>query len=237
MRPHSRRPPLGGVLVGLASLLCAWSASSVDARDLQAERRAGRAVNLPTQSLPWRTVPAHSILLKELRSGRVLYEHESEKRLSPASLTKIMSALVILEQGRLDDQATVSRNAARAPKTHLRLKAGEVFRLDDLLKAMLIVSANDACLAAVEHVAYRYLPVLIYPNPLNPQRLVLVRLGTDAEHTRLAAFWGVVSSSAGIPDFVVFDKRVRRYGWAGVRAAGFFGPDWQLDPGSTFLER
>jgi D-alanyl-D-alanine carboxypeptidase (penicillin-binding protein 5/6) len=59
---------------------------------------------------------------------------------------------VILEQGRLDDQATVSKNAARAPKTHLRLKAGEVFRLEDLLKAMLIVSANDACLAAVEHV-------------------------------------------------------------------------------------
>jgi D-alanyl-D-alanine carboxypeptidase (penicillin-binding protein 5/6) len=143
---------LGAVFVVLASLLCAWSAYSVDARDLEAERRAGRAVNLPPQSLPWRTVPAHSILLKELRSGRVLYEHESEKRLSPASLTKIMSALVILEQGRLDDQATVSKNAARAPKTHLRLKAGEVFRLEDLLKAMLIVSANDACLAAVEHV-------------------------------------------------------------------------------------
>jgi hypothetical protein len=79
--------------------------------------------------------------------------------------------------------------------------------------------------------------MFVYPNPLNPQHLVLVRLGTDAEHTRLATFWGVVSSSAGIPDFVVFDRRVRRYGWAGVRAAGFFGPDWQLDPGSTFLER
>ena len=102
--------------------------------------------------LPWRKVPAHSILLKELNSGRVLYEHESGKRLSPASLTKIMSALVILELGRLDDQVTVSKNAARAHKTHLRLKAGQVFRLEDLLKAMLIVSANDACLAAVEHV-------------------------------------------------------------------------------------
>jgi D-alanyl-D-alanine carboxypeptidase (penicillin-binding protein 5/6) len=82
----------------------------------------------------------------------VLYEHESGKRLSPASLTKIMSALVILEKGRLDEQATISQNAARAPKTHLRLRTGEVFRLEDLLKAMLIVSANDACLAAVEHV-------------------------------------------------------------------------------------
>jgi serine-type D-Ala-D-Ala carboxypeptidase (penicillin-binding protein 5/6) len=111
-----------------------------------------RTVSLAPTALPWRVVPAHSILLKELKSGRVLYEHASEKRLSPASLTKIMSALVILENGNLADQATVSKNAARAPKTHLRLKAGEVFRLEDLLKAMLIVSANDACLAAVEHV-------------------------------------------------------------------------------------
>ena len=105
-----------------------------------------------SQSLPWRRVPAHSILLKELNTGRVLYEHESAKRLSPASLTKIMSALVILEHGRLDDLVTVSPAAARAHKTHLRLKAGQVFRLDDLLKGMLIVSANDACLAAIEHV-------------------------------------------------------------------------------------
>lgn len=109
-------------------------------------------VTSATHHLPWRVAPAHSILLKELRSGRVLYEHDPLRRLSPASLTKIMSALVILERGKLDDLATISRNAARAPKTHLRLRAGEVFRLEDLLKGMLIVSANDACLAAVEHV-------------------------------------------------------------------------------------
>jgi D-alanyl-D-alanine carboxypeptidase (penicillin-binding protein 5/6) len=102
--------------------------------------------------LLWRRVPAHSILLKELNSGRVLYQHESGRRLSPASLTKIMSALVILEQGHSDDLVTVSPSAARAHKTHLRLKPGQVFRLDDLLKGMLIMSANDACLAAVEHV-------------------------------------------------------------------------------------
>lgn len=104
------------------------------------------------QSPPWRTAPAHGILLKELNSGRVLYEHDAGKRMSPASLTKIMSALVILEKGQLDDLVTISPNAARAHKTHLRVKAGQVFRLEDLLKAMLIMSANDACLAAVEHV-------------------------------------------------------------------------------------
>ncbi|HET9963633.1 MAG TPA: D-alanyl-D-alanine carboxypeptidase family protein [Nitrospiraceae bacterium] len=103
-------------------------------------------------ALRWRRVPAHSILLKELRTGQTLYQFESGKKLSPASLTKIMSALVILEHGHLDDEVTVSPKAARAPKTHLRLKTGQIFRLEDLLKAMLIVSANDACLAAVEHV-------------------------------------------------------------------------------------
>lgn len=148
-----RRATPGIVTFLLLSILqVAVSVSSASAESIQHGKRTVQTVSLSSHTLPWRTVPAHSILLKELRSGRILYEHESEKRLSPASLTKIMSALVILEKGHLEDQATVSKNAARAPKTHLRLKAGEVFRLEDLLKAMLIVSANDACLAAVEHV-------------------------------------------------------------------------------------
>ena len=127
--------------------------ATVDAKRTGGKGRPSlRLVSQENQPLPWRRVPAHSILLKELNTGRVLYEHEPAKRLSPASLTKIMSALVILEHGRLDDLVTVSPTAARAHKTHLRLKAGQVFRLDDLLKAMLIVSANDACLAAIEHV-------------------------------------------------------------------------------------
>ncbi|MBI4400368.1 MAG: D-alanyl-D-alanine carboxypeptidase [Nitrospirae bacterium] len=96
---------------------------------------------------------AHSILLKDLTTGRTLYEYESDRRLSPASLTKIMSALVILEYGHLDDYVTISRQAASARKTRLRLRVGHVFRLEDLVKAMLMTSANDACLAAVEHVA------------------------------------------------------------------------------------
>jgi len=78
--------------------------------------------------------------------------------------------------------------------------------------------------------------ILVFPNPLNPERLALVRMGTDPENTRLASFWGIVSSGVGVPDFMVFDKRARRYGWSGVRAAGFFGPDWNLDPASMYLQ-
>jgi serine-type D-Ala-D-Ala carboxypeptidase (penicillin-binding protein 5/6) len=108
-------------------------------------------------STPFRTfrrarIPAESILLKDLSSGQILYAFEADRRLSPASLTKIMSALVMLEYGKLDDYVTVSREAAAARKMHLRLRAGHIFRLEDLLKAMLITSANDACLAAAIHV-------------------------------------------------------------------------------------
>lgn len=97
-------------------------------------------------------VPADSILLKDLTTGKILYAVEPERRVPPASLTKIMTALVILDYGHLDDDVVVTREAAAAPKTHLRLRPGQVFRLEDLLRAMLITSANDACLAAAIHV-------------------------------------------------------------------------------------
>lgn len=147
-RASSRR----AVVTALSLFLLAGFVPPVSGMDARSGNSPGHPAHYTLQPLPWKRIPAHSILLKELRSGRILYEHEGEKRLSPASLTKIMSALIILEQGRLDDLATVSKNAARAPKTHLRLKVGQVFHLKDLLKAMMMVSANDACLAAVEHV-------------------------------------------------------------------------------------
>ena len=147
-----RACPRRAVVTALSLSLLVLSVHPASGMNTRPGNQPGHSAHYALQPLPWKRIPAHSILLKELRSGRVLYEHEGEKRLSPASLTKIMSALIILEQGRLDDLATVSRNAARAPKTHLRLKVGQVFRLKDLLKAMMMVSANDACLAAVEHV-------------------------------------------------------------------------------------
>ncbi|MFO7639206.1 MAG: prolyl oligopeptidase family serine peptidase [bacterium] len=77
--------------------------------------------------------------------------------------------------------------------------------------------------------------LFVYPNPANPERLLLVRMGTDAEHTRLAGFWGLLHSGAGIPDFIIFDRSVRRLGWGGVRAAGFFDAGWRFDPASAWL--
>jgi D-alanyl-D-alanine carboxypeptidase (penicillin-binding protein 5/6) len=136
--PAFPSPPVGSPAIPIVSSGAGGSVSFAQVR--------------PFGTVRDRPLAAHGILLKDLTTGRTLYEFESDRRLSPASLTKIMSALVILESGQLQDRVTVSRKAAVAPKFHLRLRAGQVFRLEDLVKAMLITSANDACLAAVEHV-------------------------------------------------------------------------------------
>src|SRR5215210_5867632 len=132
-----------GMLIGLLLISTGIvTPSMAAAKNVTTQSVQVRTAIAPNRFPPWRVAPAHGILLKELKTGRELYEKDAGKRMSPASLTKIMSALVILERGQLDDLVTVSLNAARAHKMHLRVKAGQVFRLEDLLKAMLIMSAN-----------------------------------------------------------------------------------------------
>ena len=71
--------------------------------------------------------------------------------MSPASLTKMMTALVALESGRLDEVVTVSRAASREAGSKLGLRPGEQLRARDLLAAMVVRSANDACRALADH--------------------------------------------------------------------------------------
>jgi serine-type D-Ala-D-Ala carboxypeptidase (penicillin-binding protein 5/6) len=95
---------------------------------------------------------AGAVLLKELHSGKDLFEFHSDQKVPPASLTKIVSAMVILNSGKLQDQVVISKAVTRAPRTRLSIRRGDVFVLKDLLKAMLITSANDTCWAAARHV-------------------------------------------------------------------------------------
>jgi D-alanyl-D-alanine carboxypeptidase (penicillin-binding protein 5/6) len=84
------------------------------------------------------------------RDGRDLWAGRAEARLAPASLTKMMTALLVLEDGRLDEPVTVGRAAARETGTRIGLRAGERFRARDLLAAMVVRSANDACRALAD---------------------------------------------------------------------------------------
>ena len=106
-----------------------------------------------TYKRKFRLLQPEAIFLKDLTTGQILFQQHARKMMPPASLTKIMSAIVVLEEGNLDDPVTISRRAASAARIKLFLKAGQVYPLRGLLEAMLIRSANDACLAAAEHVA------------------------------------------------------------------------------------
>lgn len=83
----------------------------------------------------------------------VLWERAAGKRLLPASLTKLMTAILVIEQYDPRAIVTVKRAAAAETGTRLRLRAGERLRAADLLAAALIASANDACHALADHLA------------------------------------------------------------------------------------
>lgn len=85
--------------------------------------------------------------------GNTIWTHQENRRLPPASLTKVMTALLVLERGGLDESVTVSQAAAAETGHQLRLRAGEQWHAQDLLAAILIESANDACHALAEHIA------------------------------------------------------------------------------------
>jgi len=84
------------------------------------------------------------------RDGHVLWAAQAHARLPPASLTKMMTALLVIEGARLEDAVTVSAAAARESGTRIGLRAGERLRARDLLAAMLVRSANDACRALAD---------------------------------------------------------------------------------------
>jgi D-alanyl-D-alanine carboxypeptidase (penicillin-binding protein 5/6) len=87
-----------------------------------------------------------------VRDGALLWARNPDAPLPPASLTKVMTALLAAEHGAPDAWLTVSPRAARETGARLGLRAGEVIRAGDALAAAVVASANDACLALAEHV-------------------------------------------------------------------------------------
>lgn len=100
-------------------------------------------------------VNARAAILYEVKSGEILFEQNADAQLFPASTTKLMTAIIALEQGNTDDVVTVSEQAlAGLPErgSSVFLVAGEQMPFLDMLKYLLISSGNDAANALAEHV-------------------------------------------------------------------------------------
>ena len=102
------------------------------------------------------TAPCY--LLMEAETGTVIFEKNADERRPVASVTKLMTALLLLEkiengQMALTDPVTVSKNAAAAPGSTALLDAGAVYSVGDLLRAAIVASGNDSAVALAEHAA------------------------------------------------------------------------------------
>lgn len=95
---------------------------------------------------------AKAAVLMDAESGRVLYGKEETCELPMASTTKIMTLILALEYGNLEDIVTVSPYAAKMPEVRLGVKAGEQYRLLDLLYSMMLESHNDSACVIAEHI-------------------------------------------------------------------------------------
>ncbi len=95
---------------------------------------------------------AESVTLIDVQSGRILYSHQGDKPMRIASLTKVMTAIIAIEQGNLEDKVKVSRNAYGKEGSSIYLKLGEEMSLHHMLYGLMLRSGNDAAIAIAEHV-------------------------------------------------------------------------------------
>ena len=104
------------------------------------------------------SVSSKSAILMDIGSGQILYEKNAHDKLPPASVTKVMTMLLIceaLDSGKitLNDSVQISENAASMGGSQIFLEPGEVQKVDTLLKGIAVASANDGCVAMAEYIA------------------------------------------------------------------------------------
>lgn len=109
------------------------------------------SVCLPAYAAELPQVAAHGAALADGKTGRVLWEKDGDTPMAMASTTKIMTAILVLENADLEGTVEISRNAAHQPEVHMDLREGEEWKVGDLLSAMMLRSYNDAAVALAEY--------------------------------------------------------------------------------------
>ena len=102
------------------------------------------------------SIDSGAVLILEETTGKVIYEQNGYKRMFPASTTKIMTAILTIENCNLDETAKASEYAINSiPEgyTNASIQVGEVLTVKDLLYALMVTSANESAIVLAEHVA------------------------------------------------------------------------------------
>lgn len=131
----------------ITNLLVAVGLTIAVSSPAAAVRAGGRAQ--PARS----AVTARAAILIDNQTGEVLWERNPDLALPPASTTKVLTAMVALRSGRLEDSILVSKQASLEPPSKIHLRAGWRLRLLDLIYAIMLNSANDASVVIAEGLA------------------------------------------------------------------------------------
>lgn len=97
-------------------------------------------------------VSANNAILIDQSSGKVLYEKSAHQQQPIASITKIMTAIIAIESGKMDDMARTSRRAIYTEGSSIYLEQGEKMAIEDLVYGLMLRSGNDAAVAIAEHI-------------------------------------------------------------------------------------
>ncbi|MGX6442621.1 D-alanyl-D-alanine carboxypeptidase family protein [Neobacillus sp. K501] len=108
--------------------------------------------NIPQKVDASVSVSARGAILMEQESGRILFEKDAHTKRRIASITKIMTALLAIESGKMDEMVKVSDQATRAEGSSVYLKPGEEIKLAHLVYGLMLRSGNDTAVAIAEHV-------------------------------------------------------------------------------------
>lgn len=142
------------ISVSLAAVMIAaclvFGGSAADSGSLAADGAVDADVNL--------SLDCRSAVLMEAATGKVLYEQNPDEALPPASVTKIMTLLLVMEaidSGKISwsDMVTASAHACSMGGSQIYLKENEQMTVEDMVKSVVIASANDAAVALAEHIA------------------------------------------------------------------------------------
>lgn len=130
-------------------------ATTVFAEPQEGEEEGGDEGLWP-EGIPKSHLAAESACLMDVNSGAVLYQKNAKKKQYPASITKVMTCLVALENTSLSENVTFSADAVygiEPGSSHMAAEVGEVMTMEQCYYGMLLPSANEACLAVGEHIA------------------------------------------------------------------------------------
>lgn len=151
---------ISAFVTGMALLLaCLYTPFTVTAEEEpeQTETRQNTETDTETETRSEIDITAPSAILMEASTGTVIYEKDADTARPPASVTKVMTMLLIfdaLEEGsiRLEDEVTTSEYAASMGGSQVFLEPGETQTVDTMLKCIAVASANDACVAMAEYI-------------------------------------------------------------------------------------